>query len=311
MNKQPSYWKQYDQVFKNYSYKTIYQEILSLAEDLENPFPMHKRGRKPKAKPAEYAAFIVFEIITENTPLRDMELDSELFLNKHIDHSTFGRNYWKIPYHYLMKLLRLIAKRLNTLLGNCFAKICDSTGISTKIFEETIIKGRIRIRNKDFKLHGLIAYHPDKQLLYFKDALGSDKHISDAEGAMRMIHQNPELGYYLADRAYDAEKVYREILKAEGVPIIKPKVHRAKMFSYKAKGRKHWHERLYKEIRGMVEAVFGGLENKGMLRTSYKHEESINKFSVIVAIGHNIRTLMRVKANSLRFLVYYATNSFL
>jgi len=302
MKIQPSYWKQYDQVFKNYSYKTIHQEILSLAKTLGNPFPMNKMGRKPKATPTEYAAFVVFEIITDNSPLRDMELDSELFLNRHIDHSTFGRKYWRIPYEYLVNILKLVAKKLDSLLGTCFAKICDSTGISTNIFEETMIKGRITTRNKDFKLHGLVAYYPDKKILYFKNALGSDKHISDAEGAKKMIQEINESGYYFADRAFDAEKVYKEILEVEGIPIIKPKKYKAKMSSCKAKGREYWHERLYKEIRGMIEPVFGGLENKGLLKTNYRKEESVNKFSVVVAFGHNLRTLMRVKVNSIKFL---------
>ena len=35
---EPSYWKKYDQVFKHFSYKRVYEKVLSLAEDLGNPF---------------------------------------------------------------------------------------------------------------------------------------------------------------------------------------------------------------------------------------------------------------------------------
>lgn len=99
---QPTYWQQYDQVFKRFSYKKIYEMIHSLAMNLGEPFAKQgTRGPKLKLPATTYASFITFEIITGDSHFRDMEQDAELFVYKHLDHSTFQRSFEKIPYEYL------------------------------------------------------------------------------------------------------------------------------------------------------------------------------------------------------------------
>lgn len=46
-----------------------------------------------------------------------MEQDAELFVMKHVDHSTFQRNFEEIPYEYLQQLLQACAALLENLLG--------------------------------------------------------------------------------------------------------------------------------------------------------------------------------------------------
>lgn len=294
---QPTYWQRYDKLFKHFSSRAIYNKILEVANKLGKPFTKKgKRGPKFKIKPEEYAAYEAYKIISSNASFRDMELDSDLFLDKHLDHGTFHNNFLRIPYEYLNKLLSEIARMLEDLLGYFIATIFDSTGLTTSKYEETIVKGKLIRRNKDYKLHTITAYHPKEKITYYIDALSSDKHVSDAEGASRLLKRNKTSGFHLGDRAYDAEKVYKEILANEGIPIIKPKKHKAKLFSDKAKGRTMYREHIYKELRGIIETSYGGLENKGLTNTRCVRDDSIKKKGMLAAIRHNFMTYLRLLA---------------
>lgn len=295
---QPTYWQRYDQVFKRFSSKTIHDKIRDLAHKLGKPFDKtSKRGPKFKIDPCEYASYEAYQIISSNASYRRMELDTELFVHKHLDHSILHKNFLKIPYEYLTRLLETIARMLEHLLGYCVATLMDSTGISTRKYEETLIKGKMKRRNKEFKLHTLNASHPDKKLTYYIDALASDKHVSDAEGARRLLERNKTTGFHCGDRAYDAEKVYKEILAREGIAMIKPKKHKAKLFSEKAKCRKMYRKHIYDELRPVIETSYGGLENSGMIQTRCVRDDAIKKRGILMAVRHNLMTYLRVLAS--------------
>lgn len=294
MNKQPTYWKKYNLIFKCFSSKFLYEEIKKLTYKLGKPFDKKgNRGPKFKISPEEYAAYEAFQIVTRNASFRDMEWDSDMLVSKHIDHGTLHHNFLKIPYDYLSRLLDAIVHMLESLLGNAIVYIMDSTGLSTSVYEETLVKGKLTRRNKDFKLHVLSGYYPKEQITCMKGALASDKHVSDAEGAARLVREHKTKGFHLGDRGFDAEKVYREILENEGIPIIKPKKRKAKMFSYKAKGRALYREHIYKELRGVIETGFGGLENKGLIYTRCVREDSVNKKGLLAAIRHNLMSYLK------------------
>lgn len=289
-----TYWKRYDLVYKRFSFRIIYKKILGIADKLGNPFAKNtNKGRKYKIDLKEYAAYIAFETITYNSPYRDMELASELYVNKHIDHSTFHKNFLKIPLEYLTKLLTEIARMLEKMLGYFNITIFDSTGLGTAIYEDAIDKGKIIRRNKDYKIHTILAYHPKEKITYYIDALSSDKHTSDAEGAAQLLKRNKTYGYHLGDRGYDAEKLYKEIFNKECIPIIKPKKNKAKLFSCKIKGRSMYKEHIYKELRGIIETSYGGLENKGSVYTRYVRDDCIKKKGILAAVRHNLMTYFR------------------
>jgi len=127
-----SYWKRYNRVFKFFSPKKIYNKILGFAKQLGKPFEK-KSGKGPKFKiePEEYAAYISYKGSKGNA-YRDMELDSEIFFEKNIDHSTFGKNLQRIPLDYLRNLLKLTGKYLENLLGHAKVHIPDSKSTHTR-----------------------------------------------------------------------------------------------------------------------------------------------------------------------------------
>ena len=293
-----SYWQKYDLVFKHFSFKKVYEKILGFAKKLGDPFTKkNNKGRKFKVEPNEYAAYIIFEMISYNCPYRDMELGSELYLNKHIDHSTFGKNFQKIPYEYFIRLLELTSKLLEKLLGEVELLIADSTGMHTKIYYDCIFQGKETKRKKRFKVHTLVSSHKEKHLTYVRTGLGTDMHISDSGGASRMLAtQEKKPCTFLADRGYDYETTYKAC-KEKGInPNIKPKDYESTKSKNRKKAIKNYNLDLYRKGRGVVETVFGGLRNKGLLNTKLRKKDNINKQGIICLFRHNLFTLLRLKA---------------
>lgn len=292
-----SYWKRYDLVYKHFSFKKIFNKIFGFAKNLGEPFKKKsKRGAPFKVSPIEYATYIAFEIITHNSPYRDMELGSELYVNKHIDHSTFGKNFIRIPYEYFLKLLEKTSSFLEKLLGQVNLLIADSTGIHGHTYYDCDLVEKKTRRKKRFKINSLIASHPENNLTYVRTAIGSDLRLSDCEGAKQMLEKQPAMDcIFMGDKGYDYERVY-QVCKDKGIKTnIKPCKHRSKRNRIRKRMVKHYSENLYKNGRGVVESVFGGLSNKGLLNTKLRKLDCIRKHGLIGMIRHNLFTIFRSK----------------
>ena len=294
-----SYWKRYDLVFKHFSFKTIFNEILNLVKNLGKPFrKKSNKGRPFKIKPEKYAAYIAFETVTHNSPYRDMELGSELYLGEHIDHSTFGKNFQRIPYRYFLKLLERVGRLLEELLGKACLLIADSTGTHSHIYYDCDHKGKESRRKKIYKTHSLVSSHPEKSIVYIRTGLGSDKKISDSEGARRMLEKESSKGtVFIADRGYDYEKVYRICSEKGIIANIKQQKYKSGRSKKRELARACYDGSIYRQKRGVVETIFGGLRNKGLLDTKYRKDENINKHSILALFRHNLFTLLRTKVN--------------
>jgi len=268
--------------------------VHGLAMKLGEPFAKKGvRGPKLKLPSTTYAAYIVFEIITGDSHYRDMEQDAELFVDKHLDHSTFQRTFEKIPYDYLQQLLHAAGALLESLLGTAAAYIPDSTAVTTRRYHEIMYKGKARRVKQTYKSHALVGYYPDKGVIYVKAAEGTDHHVSDSAGAVSMLKVY-DLGwaYFPADRGYDYERVYRAAEEAGLTSIIK-KQKRKNGKKSKYRKRSMYREPLYRHLRPPVENNFGGLENKGMLVTSLRKPENIAKYSVIIHLRQTLFAYLR------------------
>ena len=297
---QPTYWQKYDRVFKRFSYKKIYEMVHSLALKIGEPFTKQgARGPKLKLPAMTYASFIAFEIVTGDSHFRDMEQDAELFVIKHIDHSTFQRTFEKIPYAYLQRLLQACATLLESLLGTAAAYIPDSTAITTRHYHNIMHKGTMIRAKKTYKSHALVGYYPHKGVIYVKTAEGTDHHVSDSAGAVSMLQAyDLSWAYFPADRGYDYEQVYQAAEEAGLTSIIK-KQKRKNGHKSKHRKRSMYREVLYRELRHLVENNFGGLENKGMLTTSLRKPESIAKYGVIIHLRQTLFAYLRQTVNGL------------
>jgi hypothetical protein len=294
-----TYWKQYDLFFKKCSKKKLFKKLKNQSKRIGSPYKKKgKRGRKLKFSPTNYAAFICLQKIFRHR-YREMELESSLYLPDRADHSTFARNYEKMPEIYIEDLISsLVEKEYNYL-------IADSTGINTKIRVERTRQG---IRNKEKladKLHIIIGYDPPNSSTVIIGAKASDWHMSDSGGAVKILKGKKYRAYFFGDSNYNTYELHELIKKCGLIPMIKPdKKGIRKKMSEKAKANNMFCRNFYKNIRGIVETVFGEATNAGLITTFAKKEHCRRLDSLMIALRHNLTATMR-----LLFRLFYATNS--
>ena len=187
--KYKTYWQQYDLLYKNNSKKTIYKKLEKQCHKQGLPYEKKdNRGRKPKFTPFKYTAFTCLQKIFRHR-YREMELEADLYLDDKADHSTFARNYAKIPEDYAENLIgSLVEKEFSYW-------IADSTCMSTKIKVERTVQG---IRNKVLlrdKYHVVIGYDPPTRSTMILGVKATDEHTSDSRGAIEILKEKQSHAY--------------------------------------------------------------------------------------------------------------------
>ena len=178
-----------------------------------------------------------------------MELDAEFYLSGKADHSTFARNYAKIPKEYIKKLV----KRLVELINKDFVFwIVDSTKLSTKIKVERTRTG-LRCKEKlNDSYHVLIGYDPPPSTTVILDVEATDNHISDSRAAALMLKNKKSNAYILGDSAYNTYELHEIIHDIDLFPLIKPdKRYIKRRMSTKARNIKLFSKAIYAGIRGV------------------------------------------------------------
>ena len=283
------YWKNYDSLYKNNSKKSIFKKLKRLCRRKGEPYSKKdNRGRKPKFSPVEYTSFICLQKIFRHR-YREMELEAELYLPDKADHSTFARNYAKIPEEYIeWIIMALVDKEFNYW-------IADSTAISTKMAE---VRTRQGLRNKQLltdKYHLLIGYDPPASMTYILGAKATDNHVSDSQGVIMLLKDKTSNAYFFGDSAYNTYELHDTIKKVGLFPMIKPDIRRIrKSFSSKAANIKLFSGNFYKNVRGIVETVFGGATNAGLMLTYAKKVHTRRLDTLMLALRHNLMTSMRL-----------------
>ena len=245
------------------------------------------RGRKPKFSPIEYTAYTVLQKIFCHR-YREMELESTLYLPDKADHSTFQRNYEKVEEGYFERLVANLVDR------QFIYWIADSTAISTKIRVERNHQGLRCKAALTNKYHVLCGYDPPTHTVMIIEAMATDNHVSDSKAAITMIKGKKSNAYLLGDSAYNTYELHDSAKNAGLFPQMKPDhKHIRKTLSAKAKNVKLFSKTLYKNIRGVVETVFGGATNAGLIITYAKKEHNRRLDTLVLAIRHNLMAAMR------------------
>ena len=284
-----SYWEKYDLLYKNYSKKELFKRLKKETSKLGAPFVRKdKRGRKPKFKPRIYAAYLILQKIFRHR-YREMELEATLYLTDKADHSTFARNYAKIPESYIEQLItNLVEKKFSYW-------IADSTCISTRIRVERTVQGtRNKVKLRD-KYHVIIGYDPPKHTTFILGAKASDEHTSDSHGAIEILKGKQSTAYFLGDSAYNTYELHKIVKEVGMFAQMKPDakgIRRA--MSTKAKQTKLFSKKLYKELRGVVETVFAEATNAGLMLTYAKNEHTRRLDTLMLAVRHNLMANMRL-----------------
>lgn len=294
-----TYWQKYDWLYKNCSKKILFEKLLSQAQKLGLPYSKaDPRGRKLKFDAYKYTAYICLQKVFVHR-YREMELDSTLYLPAKADHSTFARNYAKIPQEYIEQLITSLVEKEFSYW------IADSTGISTKISVKRTHAGlRIKELLTD-KLHLIVGYDPPTNQTVIIGVKATDNHVSDSKGSINLLEGKISNAYFLGDSAYNTYELHETVQEVGLFPLMKPdKKGIKKTLSVKARQVKLFSKKIYKEIRGIIETVFGGATNCGLILTHAKKEETRRLDSLMLALRHNLMASMRMLLK-----VFYATNS--
>lgn len=289
-----SYHKKYNLLLQKFSAQKLYKMVLSFAEKLGNPYPVKRKGRKPKLQPYEYAAYIGYMTLIKGAPFRIMEFESELYTQKHVDHSTFVVNFEKVPVEYYLTLVEEAGAYLDRLLEHSDQYVVDSTAITTPLTFVTEIKGKKVIEKIEYRSHVIASIHSQDNCVCIRTALSTTKHIADCEGAKRMLERGKISRITLhGDMGYDYERVYDACYKNNIKPNIRPQNYASKQDVFRIIGITEYDDDERKKHRGVIEPIFGGLTNAGLMVTRLKKESKILCYGAIILLRHNIMNIAR------------------
>ncbi len=298
MKQKIRYRRRRDLALKKFSAETILNQLY-LTLKATGLVRIYSKGRPCDVRKEKLIAFIIdSRMLGKGYEL--MEQESELYLKEHYDHSTLQYHYTAITHDVLYKISMLFRDKIYKLANEILLHILDSTALSTSVREERTRQGT---RNKEKitdKIHTIIGYDPPLKIVIVEDILISDHHLSDGKGGEKMVEKNSFKGLLFGDSKYGT---YDLIQLAENkllFPVLKQdKREPRKKFTPKARRRKQWNgnpRRLYKEIRGLGEVVYGGATRAGLILTKSIRTDNRYKDGLLIAVKHNLNTFLRLKA---------------
>ena len=306
-----SYHKRYNLLLQKFSAQKLYNLVLYFAEKQGNPYPIKDKGRKPKLKPYEYAAYMAYMMLMKGAPFRTMEFESELYTDKHIDHATFVVNFEKIPVEYYLTLVEEAGSYLDRLLEHSNQFVVDSSAVTTPLTFVTEIKGKKVEEKIEYRSHIIASIHKENNAVAVRKVLATSKHIADCEAAKRMLKQGCIKDIILhGDRGYDYERVYEACYENNIKPNIRPLGYRLYEGTNRLQGITEYDDKARKKYRGIIEVVFGGLTNAGLMATRLKKDSKILSYSAIIMLRHNILTIARNLAAIIELLTTLGSNPF-
>lgn len=194
--------------------------------------------------------------------------------------------------------------------------ITDSTGISTDRYEEYEIVMDDTKKVQEKKWHIIAKYYYQKSLISIISTKATPEHRHDSP-VFREIYDNELCRNTLVfgDRGYDSSDNLKLIEDSGSIPVIKIRYK----YGWRYKGiRKKYKKmylehtaRIYKQIRGIIEGIFGGTQIRYGNKTRCRLDKTRNVSIMLLAVSHNIRTLMKsriIDVNLTIIMMIYSTN---
>ena len=213
--------------------------IVGTLEDVVPDIPPNKRGQPPKHPIKQYLILIVLKE-SKHAPLRGAETDwSEYVCGERVDHSVI--HYWErnLPAEIIEDAIRLVGKKLEELLGYEFSVI-DATAFSSW-----------HNRHCSFHLLNRINGETVYPVSMARDTYDPVPNTKDV-----IV---PGSGFFMGDKWYDVNGVFRVVYKSGYTPLISQQRTRCSGH-WRRRGRKDYDKRKYRH-RGRGESTFGSLTN--------------------------------------------------
>lgn len=298
MKPQISYRKRRDLMLKNFSAAHCVSILSEVIMHSSGSLACH-RGRPCTVRKERLIAFIVWSRLSGDGYER-MEQQSECYLGRHYDHSLFQYHYTRLSQALLCTLTSFFERKIKELTNEILLHIADSTALSTSVREERLVQGTRNKVKLSIKFHTVLGYDPPWQMVVVEGMSATDKHCGDGRGAQNTISHNKLVGYLFGDSAYETHALLEQACKQGLIPVIKPTkkpVHRK--LSVKAQLRKAWKgnpSRLYHDIRGTGEVLYGAATRAGIIHTHSRRTDNQYKDALIIGLRQNLFTYLRLKA---------------
>ena len=294
-----TYRKRRDLMLKYFSSSSVVAILAQSLRDCGMPL-VFNRGRPCEIPKEKLISFILFARMCGDKFER-METDSELYVQRHYDHSNLHYHYRQLASDVIIRLTGLFEQRIKAMINEVLLHIFDSTALSTSVRVERLYQGTRRKEKLTTKFHTLLGYDPPNQLILVEGMLASNNRTSDAQGASKILQDKENLaGYSFGDSAFETYDLI-ELTCAKGLePIYKPvKKNVRRKLSKKAQLRKVWngnHSRMYRDIRGSGESLYGAATRAGLIHTNSIEEGQRHKDSLIIGLRQNLLNYLRLKA---------------
>ncbi len=265
--------------------KIIVEKLQEIVPDI----PKNKRGQPPKHPIKNYLILIILKEI-KRSPLRGAETDwSEYVCGERVDHSVI--HYWeqRIPPEIIEETIRKAGNKLEDILGYEFSVI-DATSFSDW-----------RKENNSFHLINRVCECTVYPVGIARDTLDP---IQNTRNAMV-----PGQGFFMGDKWYDVNGVFRMVFGNGYTPLISPQRMRGRGY-WRRKARKiydiHWMR--YRQ-RGRGESVFGSLTVWFGDRLHTRKQRTTYLRICARVLGYQVRILIRAGCGCLDNLLVILVNS--
>ena len=172
----------------------------------------------------------------------------------------------------------------------------------------------------------MLGYHPPNQIIVLECIIYTDKHISefyeempealpmsisefyeempealpmyisDSEGVKRILRNNETIcGYCFGDSAFETHILIELCLEKNITPIFKPTKTPVRIKTSAKAMKKIWngnYSRLYREIRGTAEVLYGAITIYSLIHSNSRLVENQYKDPLLVALRQNLFTLL-------------------
>ena len=293
-----SYRRRRDLMLKKFSTTKILDELTE-ATRRKGLVIIYRRGRHCRISKERIISYILLsKIFRRGYEL--MEQESELYLKKHYDHSAFAYHYNNLSENAVYSLTYLFRDKIYKLINEIYLHIFDSTALSTSVRVERTRQGIRKKEKLTDKFHTLLGYDPPFQIIVVEGMLMTDHHISDGKGGEILLQQTKIKGYGFGDTKYGTYGLIQKSEEKSLIPIFKQDKKRVrKTLSAKARHRKNWSgnpQRMYKDIRGTGEVLYGAATRCGLIHTNSRRDDNRAKDGLLIGLRQNLLTYLRLKA---------------
>jgi len=269
----------------------VFKAICELVERFEPPWEVSPLGKPVKILPREYASLCIFRK-WYNLTYRQTEDMAPLLIGKTVDHSSIGWAMQRISPQYLDELVYDLHLYMDCVLkGGLY--ITDSTGFACDRYEEREIAMEETKVKQTVKLHAAVKYYPRYGVTTIVTGIVTHGTAHDSPLFKYLIRRIYGPAPLFSDMGYDSEENRRLAYQHLLIPMIKERENCGNSL-IRVKARKDFYEDLYKNFRGMVEGVFGGMETAYNNKTRCRLEKTRQTDVMLVAVVQNLKAHFKV-----------------